>query len=64
MNDKIRIDCCRKCGMESSVKQRCSICTKPIKFACERCHLETDEQIHSMCRLVDINHKSAVYEAA
>jgi len=64
MNDKIRIDSCRKCGIELSVKQKCSLCTKPIKFACEKCHGETDEQIHSICRLIDVNHKPPVYDAA
>ncbi|QLH07376.1 hypothetical protein C5F50_10065 [Nitrosopumilus ureiphilus] len=60
----MRIDCCRKCGTVLEIKQKCSICTKPIKFDCKNCHFESDEQIHSICGLVDINYKLPISEAA
>lgn len=60
----MRIDSCRKCGTELTIKQRCSICNKTIKFDCKKCHFESDEQIHSLCRLVDMNHRPLISETA
>jgi len=60
----MRTDSCRKCGMGLKIKQKCSICTEPIKFICKNCHFETDEQIHSMCRLVDMNYRPLMSEIA
>ncbi|KAF6246340.1 hypothetical protein C6990_09425 [Nitrosopumilus sp. b3] len=47
----MRIDCCRKCGTLQEIKQKCSICFQAIKFECTTCLNESDEQIHSTCRL-------------
>ena len=60
----MRIDSCRKCGNTLEIKQKCSICVEPIKFTCKNCRFETDEQIHSICRLVDVNYKHPIYEVA
>ncbi|WP_428323974.1 hypothetical protein [Nitrosopumilus sp.] len=60
----MRIDSCRKCGTELIVKQNCSVCKTPIKFECKDCKRESDEQIHSICRLVDMNYRPIILEAA
>jgi hypothetical protein len=60
----MRIDSCRKCGIELDAKQKCSICKNPIKFSCKKCNFESEEQIHSLCRLVDMNHKPLVSSVA
>lgn len=60
----MRIDSCRKCGIELTIKQNCSICNKSIKFDCKKCYFESEEQIHSLCRLVDMNHKPQISEVA
>ncbi|BDQ30334.1 hypothetical protein [Nitrosopumilus zosterae] len=60
----MRMDSCRKCGLGLETKQKCSMCMEPIKFSCKNCNFETDEQIHSICRLVDVNYKPPVYEVA
>ena len=60
----MRIDKCRKCGMDVEVRRTCQICLEPIKFTCKKCHVETDERIHSVCTLLDMNYQHPVYEAA
>ncbi|MCV0410182.1 MAG: hypothetical protein K5783_04935 [Nitrosopumilus sp.] len=60
----MRIDSCRRCGIKLKIKQKCSICTQPIKFVCNDCRLETEEQIHSTCRLVDMHYKPLAPEIA
>lgn len=59
----MRVDSCRKCGEKLKIKQKCSICSEPIKFSCKNCLFETDEQIHPMCRL-DRNYMTLIYEVA
>ncbi|AFS82217.1 hypothetical protein [Candidatus Nitrosopumilus sediminis] len=60
----MRVDSCRKCGMELTIKQECSICNEPNKFNCKECYFEPEEQIHSLCRLVDMNHNPLISETA
>lgn len=60
----MRIDSCRKCGTELTIKQKCSICDEPIMFDCKKCHFESEEQIHSLCRSVEINYKPLIPETA
>jgi len=60
----MRIDSCRQCGTFLDIKQKCSICAKPIKFVCKNCHAETDEQIHSLCKIANMNYKHPIYEVA
>ncbi|AJM92310.1 hypothetical protein [Nitrosopumilus piranensis] len=60
----MRVDCCRKCGKVQTIKQKCSVCTNPIKFGCEKCKVETDEQIHMKCRLADMNYRPIFSEVA
>jgi hypothetical protein len=64
VKNTMRMDSCRKCGFILDIKQKCSICTEPIKCSCKNCNFETDEQMHSICRLVDVNYKPSVYEVA
>lgn len=45
----VRTDSCRRCGSELKTNQKCSKCSKPIKFRCTNCRFETDEQIHLNC---------------
>ncbi|KEQ56518.1 hypothetical protein AAA799E16_01710 [Marine Group I thaumarchaeote SCGC AAA799-E16] len=59
----MRTDSCRKCGTGLEIKQTCSVCKKPIKFECRECKRESDEQIHSVCRLVDMNYRPQISEA-
>ncbi|MCV0430434.1 hypothetical protein [Nitrosopumilus sp.] len=58
----MKMDSCRKCGIEMDVNQTCSVCREPIKFKCKKCHYFTDEQIHSTCKLVDMNYKQPVFD--
>lgn len=60
----MRINSCRKCGVNLESKQKCSVCQKPLKFACKNCSFESEEQIHATCRLVDMNYKPQISEAA
>ena len=60
----MRIDSCRKCGVVLEIKRKCNICKKPLEFSCKKCKFETDEQIHSLCRLADMNHRPMVSEVA
>lgn len=53
----MRIESCRKCGIELELKQKCSICNDPLKFTCKKCQFESEEQIHVQCRLIDMNYK-------
>jgi len=53
----MRIDSCRKCGIVLNVKQKCSVCEQPIKFGCNKCLFESNEQIHSQCRFIDMSYK-------
>ena len=60
----MRLESCRKCGAELEAIQNCSVCKKSIKFECKNCKTELDEQIHSICRLVDMNYRPIVSEVA
>ena len=55
----MRIDSCRKCGLKLKPKQHCSICKDAITFKCNNCRIETDEQIHQNCILIENNQKVA-----
>ena len=52
----MRIDSCRKCGTELEVEKKCDICRDAIQFFCHSCGNIADEQIHSICNLVNMNH--------
>ena len=60
----MRLESCRKCGTELEIRQNCSVCKKPIKFECKNCKIELDEQIHSICRLIDMNYRPIASEVA
>ncbi|MHA7733572.1 hypothetical protein [Nitrosopumilus sp. S6] len=60
----MRIESCRKCGVELKIRQNCSVCKKPIKFECGNCKVELDEQIHTICKLVDMNYRPRISETA
>ena len=53
----MRKESCRKCGNELKIKQSCSICKFPNKFTCKNCRFETDEQIHSICKILDTSNR-------
>ncbi len=52
----MKIDSCRKCGTELEVEKKCKVCNDEIQFFCHKCGNVTDEQIHSVCYLVTMNH--------
>ena len=52
----MRIDSCRKCGTELEINKKCDMCRDAIQFFCHNCGNITDEQIHSICYLVNMNH--------
>ena len=60
----MRIDSCRKCGMELEKSKECSICNNPIKFSCKKCHFESEEQIHSLCTIDVTNYRPQVSNVA
>ncbi len=60
----MRIDSCRKCGIEMTIKQKCSTCHEPIKFNCKKCHFESEEQIHSLCKMDDMSHRLLIPKTA
>lgn len=47
----MKINSCRKCGYDMEVYQNCHVCKKPIEFACNRCNINTDKEIHSDCMI-------------
>ncbi len=55
----MRVDSCRKCGDRLEINKKCTICSSAIKFCCKKCNFESEEQIHSLCRLVDMNNIAA-----
>ena len=52
----MRIDSCRKRGTELEVNKKCEICRNTLQFFCHKCGNITDEQIHSVCYVVNMNH--------
>ena len=52
----MRIDSCRKCGTELEVQKKCDVCRDTIQFFCRNCGNTADEQIHSVCYLVNMNY--------
>jgi len=52
----MRIDSCRKCGTELEINKKYDICRDAIQFFCHNCGNITDEQIHSICYLVNMNY--------
>ena len=51
----MRFDSCRKCGVEMEVAKRCNVCREANQFFCHNCNNVTDEQIHAICRIVNID---------
>ena len=60
----MRNDSCRKCGAETEIKQRCSVCKDGVTSICKKCHFETEEQIHFQCSILDMNFKLPVSRVA
>ena len=52
----MRIDSCRKCGIELEENKKCDVCRKVNQFFCHNCGFTTDEQIHSKCHLLRSNY--------
>ena len=51
----MRIDSCRKRGTELKASKKCEMCKDAIQFFCHKCGSIPDEQIHSICHLVNMN---------
>ncbi len=51
----MRLDSCRKCGTELGVEKKCDICRDESQFFCRTCSAVTDEQIHTICRIVSLD---------
>ena len=60
----MRKDSCRKCGITLEITQKCSFCKEPLKYCCKECNFESDEQIHSSCRLIEMHTKQQIAEVA
>ncbi len=52
----MKFDSCRHCGKEMEINKNCEICFKPNQLFCHGCGFTTDEQIHSECLMVRLNH--------
>ncbi|KAF6246982.1 hypothetical protein C6990_07835 [Nitrosopumilus sp. b3] len=52
----MRIDSCRKCGIELEKNKKCDVCRKVNQFFCHRCGFTTDEQIHTECSIQRTNY--------
>ena len=52
----MRIDSCRKCGVELEVNKKCNICKEANQFFCHNCGHITEEQIHLICSLVSLDY--------
>jgi len=46
MLSTMRIDSCRKCGLELQVMQLCSSCDQPLHFECSNCIMFVNDPIH------------------
>ena len=46
----MRIDSCRNCGFESTVKKHCNACSQPIQFQCKHCLKYAEDPIHANCQ--------------
>ena len=51
----MRIDSCRKCGIELEVNKRCDACRAANQFFCHNCSHVTDKQIHARCDLAGLD---------
>jgi len=58
----MRIDSCRRCGFDMRVRGKCPACREAIKFVCKNCHVETEEQIHFHCRLINTDYHLSTAE--
>ena len=47
----MRIDSCRKCGIELEINKKCGVCKNVSQLFCHKCGNVTDEQIHLECNL-------------
>jgi len=52
----MRMDSCRKCGIELEENKKCDICGKVNQFYCHNCGKISEEQIHSECYLISSNY--------
>ena len=57
----MRIDSCRKCGIELEINKKCYVCNKPNQFFCHSCSNVTEEQIHLQCMIIESNYKLLEY---
>ncbi|MHA7733828.1 hypothetical protein [Nitrosopumilus sp. S6] len=47
---------CRKCGGQLQVYKKCSVCSKPNQFRCEKHGHTTDEELHLQCMMIHMDH--------
>jgi len=52
----MQYDLCRHCGHGLTVYKKCDICSKEKQFICTSCGHYTDEQIHSTCLMISMDH--------
>jgi len=52
----MRIDSCRKCGIELEENKKCDVCGKVNQLFCHNCGSISEEQIHSECHLTKSNY--------
>ena len=52
----MRIDLCRKCGIELEENKKCDVCGKVNQLFCHNCGNISEEQIHSECYLIKSNY--------
>jgi len=53
----MRIDSCRKCGIQLEVNKKCDVCREPNQFFCHNCSNVTEKQIHLQCMLIELDYK-------
>lgn len=51
----MRINSCRKCGVQLTVVGICITCNEALIFRCLKCVDYTEENIHSKCRVKQKN---------
>ncbi len=52
----MKIISCRHCGHEIDVYKKCDVCSKVKQFICNSCGNKTEEEIHSQCIMMSMDH--------
>lgn len=52
----MRVDSCRNCGNQISVKKHCKVCHQPVQLQCENCQKFLDDPVHSICSQTQERH--------